>query len=88
VHSWLFRRWTMFNIGAQSSVALLCSWPFGAALGLHATCEWWMTILIACIALTIHAVISWREVFRMMNIVVDLQIARRDDKNKTLQEPF
>jgi hypothetical protein len=80
VHSWLFRRWTMFNIGAQCTTALLSSYFVGRAMHIRSTCKWWLTILFFCCLFVAHAVDSWREVYRMMNLVVDLELTMHNTR--------
>lgn len=45
VHSWLFRRWTSFNISTQCSTAIMASYFVGRAIHIRPPCEWWPTMV-------------------------------------------
>jgi hypothetical protein len=77
VHSWLFRRWTSFNISTQCAMAMLSSCLVAKAICIRPPCEWWLTIMFFVCVFIVHAIISWREVYHMINLAVDLPVTMR-----------
>jgi hypothetical protein len=75
VHLWLMRRWTGFNVAANSVTALVASVPFGRCIvSVRFTWLWMIPLVLLILMLFIVAVWSFRDGRKMLRFMANADI--------------
>jgi hypothetical protein len=81
VHEWLFRRWSAFNIAANSLWALYLSLPFGLVVGIRWTGQWWVPVVLFSIVLIPVMIWAWRDTMDMLEFMARL-LSKKNEPQK------
>ena len=73
IHTWLFRRWSSFNLTCHSCVALLLVLVVTLWGGVSPGRAWYVTWLLSVAVLATQAVFSWRDTMGMVEFYSKLQ---------------
>jgi hypothetical protein len=67
IHRWIFRRWSMFYVCANSAMALLLGWLLILCFGFVLPLVWWAVTLAGFLMLFALAVFDWRDTMGMLD---------------------
>ncbi|MBI4828440.1 MAG: hypothetical protein HY804_06470 [Nitrospinae bacterium] len=59
LHKWMVRRWSTFNVSANSSVSLFLSLAAGGCYGLF-TYEWYLWMVVLSLIFSLSSIHAWR----------------------------
>jgi hypothetical protein len=75
VHQWVVRRWTAFNVAANSIFGLALSIPIGkCVLAIHASIQWWVPVLVFVAFLLRSAFWAWTDTMHMLEFMASLDV--------------
>lgn len=86
VSAWSRRRWTAFNLSANTCVALLCALVFVRLESLNPGHIWYAVVVVAVTCLIQHAIISWRQTMGMLAFQAHRGIEEFNSKRNTIRE--
>jgi hypothetical protein len=82
VHRWLFRRWSAFNIAANSIIALGLSFPAGHFIGVRVNLTWGLSVVIFEFILWWVMFWAWNDTMDMLEFMTILE------RNKPWPQPI
>jgi len=82
IHLWLVRRWSGFNISANSTTALILSLLFGKFLGIEITSDWLLTLIPIILLLVWSATMAWLDSMGMVEFQARRFKAMKKKKKK------
>ncbi len=84
LHRWVFRRWSMFYVCANSATAIVLSLAAALILGISLLSVWPLEALFAAFVLGLSARWSWRDTMGMLNFqALHLSAIRVQSTSKT-----
>jgi hypothetical protein len=84
VHQWSVRRWSAFNIAANSICALIFSIPFGFVIHIQLTLWvfiWIVPVIILIFMLYRAAVLAWHDTMNMLEFMARLPIKQKQPES-------
>lgn len=66
IHSWLMRRWNLFNVSIHSAVSVVLAHGVGALLGLSQNRRWTAFTSLIVVILLANAIVAWRQTMAMI----------------------
>jgi hypothetical protein len=67
IHTWLLRRWNLFNVASHSVVALVLAHAVAPIFSIPQVCAWWISTLVLLGLLVVTALNAWRETMAMID---------------------